>query len=86
MQSSVFNVVICVVGIALWIVTFLIVIIGSQLPGFLGSILSLLATLVWIVFSIGLLIAWIMCLIKAFQGTYFKLPIIGNFAEKFSAK
>ena len=48
--------------------------------------LSLLMTLIWIVFSIGLLIAWIMCLIKAFQGQYFKLPVIGNFAEKFSSK
>jgi uncharacterized membrane protein len=27
-----------------------------------------------------------MCLVKAYQGQYFKLPIIGNFAEKFSAK
>ena len=86
MQSILLNAVILVLGIALWIITFIIVIIGTQLPGFLGSILSLLATLVWVVFSIGLLIAWIMCLIKAFQGAYFKLPIIGNFAEKFSSK
>jgi uncharacterized membrane protein len=86
MQSILFNVLIAVVGIVLWVVTFVIVIIGSQLPGILGGLLSLLATLVWIVFSIGLLIAWVMCLIKAFQGAYFKLPIIGNFAEKFSAK
>jgi uncharacterized membrane protein len=86
MQSILFKVLIAVVGIVLWVVTFVIVIIGSQLPGILGGLLSLLATLVWIVFSIGLLIAWVMCLIKAFQGAYFKLPIIGNFAEKFSAK
>ena len=85
MQSILFNVLIAVLGIVLWIVTFILVLIGTQLPGFLGTILSLLVTLVWIVYSIGLLIAWIMCLIKAFQGQYFKLPIIGNFAEKFSA-
>ena len=85
MQSILLNVVIAVVGIALWIVTFIIFIISTQLPGFLGTIVSLLATLIWVVFSVGILIAWIMCLIKAFQGTYFKLPIIGNFAEKFSA-
>jgi uncharacterized membrane protein len=86
MQSILFNVLIAIVGIALWVVTFVILIVGTQLPGFLGAILSLLTTLIWIVFSIGLLIGWIMCLIKAFQGAYFKLPIIGNFAEKFSAK
>jgi uncharacterized membrane protein len=27
-----------------------------------------------------------MCMIKAFQGQYFKLPVIGAFAEKFSTK
>jgi uncharacterized membrane protein len=86
MQSILFNVLVAVTGIVLWIVTFILVLIGTQLPGFLGTILSLLVTLIWIVFSIGLLIAWIMCLIKAFQGQYFKLPVIGNFAEKFSSK
>jgi len=86
MQSILLNVVIAVTGIVLWIVTFVLVLVGTQLPGFLGTILSLLVTLIWIAYSIGLLIAWIMCLIKAFQGQYFKLPIIGNFAEKFSAK
>ena len=42
--------------------------------------------LVCVVFCVGVLIAVIMCLVKAFQGQYFKLPVIGNFAEKFSAK
>src|SRR5678809_492310 len=46
MQSILFNVLIAVVGIVLWVVTFVIVIIGSQLPGILGGLLSLLATLV----------------------------------------
>ena len=86
MQSILFNALILVAGIALWIVTFIIVIVGSQLPGFLGAILSLVATLIWVIYCVGILIAWIMCLIKAFQGQYFKLPVIGNFAEKFSAK
>jgi uncharacterized membrane protein len=86
MQSILLNVLIAIIGIVLWVVTFVIWIVSTQLPGFLGAIISLLATLVWVVFSIGLLIAWIMCLIKAFQGAYFKLPVIGNFAEKFSAK
>ena len=86
MQSILFNVLVAVTGIVLWIVTFILVLIGTQLPGFLGTILSLLVTLIWILFSIGLLIGWIMCLTKAFQGQYFKLPVIGNFAEKFSSK
>jgi uncharacterized membrane protein len=86
MQSILLNVLIAILGIILWVVTFVLVIIGAAIGDILGTLMSLLATLIWVVFSIGLLIAWILCLIKAFQGTYFKLPVIGNFAEKFSAK
>jgi uncharacterized membrane protein len=31
---------------------------------------------------LGLFIAWLMCIIKASQGAWFKLPIIGAFAEQ----
>ena len=86
MQSILLSVVVAVVVIALMIITFILGIIGTQLPGLLGTLISLLMTLVWIVLWVGVLIAWIICMIKAFQSQYFKLPIIGNFAEQFSAK
>jgi uncharacterized membrane protein len=38
------------------------------------------------VLGIAALIGWVMCMIKAYQGQYFKLPVLGNFAEKFSQK
>ncbi len=86
MQSILLNVLSVVIGIVLWIVTFIFVLIASQLAGFLGTIVGLLATLIWIAFCVGLLIAWVMCLIKAYQGLFFKLPVIGDFAEKFVNK
>ena len=86
MQSILLNVCIAILGFVIWIITFVLIIIGAAAGDVLGMIFSLLATLIWVVFSIALLIAWIMCLIKAFQSQYFKLPVIGNFAEKFSAK
>lgn len=86
MQSILLSVVVAVVVIALMIITFILGLISTQLPGILGTLISLLMTLVWIVLWIGVLIAWIICMIKAFQSQYFKLPIIGNFAEQFSAK
>lgn len=86
MQSILFNVLILVLVFVFWILTFILVLIGAAIGDVLGTIFSLLATLLWLVFSVGILIAWILCLVKAFQGQYFKLPIIGNFAEKFSAK
>ena len=75
-----------VIGIVLWIIAFVIGIIVSQISGVLGMLVSLLTGLLAFVFFIGVIIAWVMCLIKAYQGQYFKLPIIGNFAEKFSQK
>lgn len=86
MQSLLLNVLIGVIAIVLWIVMFVLVLIGTQISGIVSTLLTLLATLVWFVLIIGALILWIMCLIKAYQRQYFKLPIIGNLAEKFSTK
>jgi uncharacterized membrane protein len=86
MQSLLFNVLVAVVGIGLWIVLFVVFMIVSQVSGALATILSLLSLLIWGVFILAILAGFILCLVKAFQGQYFKLPVIGNFAEKFSAK
>src|ERR1044072_6115200 len=86
MQSLLFNVLVAVVGIALWIVLFVVFMIVAQVSGTLATLLSLVSILVWGVFLLGILAGFILCLVKAFQGQYFKLPVIGNFAEKFSAK
>ena len=48
---------------------------GIGIPG-----LGLLAALVGIVGFVG----WIVLLINGFQGKYFKLPIIGDYAEKYA--
>lgn len=86
MQSLLFNVLFGVIAIALWIVLFIVFMVASQISGALTTLLSLLSLLIWVVFTIAILVGWVMCLVKAFQGQYFKLPVIGNFAEKFSAK
>ena len=86
MQSILLNVSIGVLAFVVWIVVFILLIIVSQISDALSTIVGLLMTLIWLAFSVGILIAWILCLVKAYQGQYYKLPIIGNFAEKFSAK
>ena len=86
MQSLLFNVLVAVVGIALWIVLFVVFMIAAQISGTLATLLSLVSILVWGVFLLGIVAGFILCLVKAFQGQYFKLPVIGNFAEKFSTK
>ena len=86
MQSILLNVSIGVLAFVVWIVVFILLIIVSQISDALSTIVGLLMTLIWLAFSVGILIAWVLCLVKAYQGQYYKLPIIGNFAEKFSAK
>jgi uncharacterized membrane protein len=40
------------------------------------------ALLLWLTLSVGLLIVWVMLLIKANQGQMWKLPVIGDMSEK----
>jgi len=49
----------------------------------LGILLLLFGLLIWLV-GIGAFALWIILMINAFQGKYLKLPIIGDYAEKFS--
>src|ERR1043165_5867946 len=86
MQSLLLQVFIAIVAIVIWVVLFIFLLIASQISGLLSTLVTIIATLIWIVLGIGFLVGWIMCLIKAYQGQYFKLPVIGNFAEKFSQK
>jgi len=86
MQSILLSGSAIVVGIILWIAWVVVTLILTQLADVLGSIVGLLLGLLIFVFYIAVFIAFILCLVKAYQGQYFKLPVIGNFAEKFSAK
>lgn len=68
-QSIFFTVACVVVDIALMIL--------GRLP-FLG----LMSLLLWPLVGLAFFIIWILLLIKAFNGQRFKLPIIGDLAEK----
>jgi len=49
----------------------------------LGILLLLFGLLIWLV-GLGALALWIILMINAFQGKYLKLPIIGDYAERFA--
>ena len=58
---------------------------GAMVGGGLGLIVSLLGWLVWLLFAlviILLLLGLVFAAVKAYQGQMFKLPFIGNMAEK----
>ena len=86
MQSILLTVLAGIIFVVLWVVWIVLAVISTQLPGIIGTLVSLVITLIFLAFWLGVLIAWVMCLIKAYQSQYFKLPVIGNLAEKFSAK
>ena len=75
-----------VLGLVLYFLWFFGWIIFASISDVLGWLVGLVLGLLIFVFWIGFLIAFVMCLVKAYQKQYFKLPVIGNFAEKFSMK
>ena len=47
-----------------------------------GWAMLALSSLIWGILWLGSLILWIVCMIKAYQGQRFKLPVVGDIAEK----
>ncbi len=84
--NTVLMIVLVIVGV---ILTFAMGIGGAMIGGVIGTIMSMLVWLIWLLFwlvSMGLLIGLIFAAVKAYQGHMFKLPIIGNMAEKLANK
>ncbi|HSV32884.1 MAG TPA: DUF4870 domain-containing protein [Pyrinomonadaceae bacterium] len=92
LQAILLSVAIIVLWIALVVLSIILGVIGVAMSaagsagGALGGIVGLLWTLVMLVFGLGALIAIIMGAVKAYGGSSYKLPIIGNMAEKFANK
>jgi len=70
-----------VAAIVLYIAYMIVWMVLWRLP-FIGWIAGIFATLGWAVLALGLLGLWLFCMIKAFQGDRFKLPYVGEVAEK----
>jgi uncharacterized membrane protein len=66
-----------VAWIAVWIATMVLSLVLHFIP-----LVGILFFLVDIAIAVGFFIAWLMCILKASKGEYFKLPLIGDFAEK----
>jgi uncharacterized membrane protein len=72
------NIFLHVAALVLWIALFII----SAVLAFIPILEHLVAFFLWMALSVGLLIVWIMLLLKANQGQMWKLPVIGDMAEK----
>ncbi len=66
---------------AIWIGLAIIFGIIGFIPG-IGILLLVISPLIYLVVWIGSIVIWIMLMVKAYQGEKWKLPIIGDIAEK----
>ena len=84
-QSIFLSVVGAIMGTVCWVAIIVGALIDTALINSVGfPIFTSLLGLVFGVLGLAILIGVIMAAIKAFSGNIFKLPIIGNFADKYS--
>lgn len=72
------NIFLHVAAVALWIVLMILTVAASVVPIVGHLIVMLLGFVVWV----GLVVVWVILLIKANAGQMYKLPFIGDLAEK----
>ena len=89
LQSILLHVAMIVVMIAVWIIGVIIAIAGvaaaaATNSGALGGLAGMLFGLIWLVMIVAYLGGLILAAVKSYGGDMFKLPIIGNMAEKWT--
>ena len=70
-----------VAAIVVWIVYMVVMTVLTRIP-FLGFLVAILGLLGWAALMLGFLGLWLYCMFRAFQGERFKLPYLGEVAEK----
>lgn len=76
MQSIVLSVAAIVASIVITVFSTIL----TVLVPLLGCLFGLLSAVVWL----GFLVFWIICMVNAFQGKYFKIPFLGDLAERWA--
>jgi uncharacterized membrane protein len=93
LQSILLHVAMLVVGIGLAIVFMIIGIVlgvaaaaaNSSAGGGIAGIFGLLSFLIWMIILVAYVGGLIMAAVKAYNGVQYKLPIVGNQAEKWTS-
>jgi uncharacterized membrane protein len=91
LQAILLHVAFIVVAIAVWIIGIILFIVGiaaaaATNSGAAGSLVGMLFGLIWLLVIAAYVGGLIYAAVKAYGGNYFKLPVIGNMAEKFANK
>ena len=91
LQSILRHVGVIVVAIAVWIIGIVLLVAGAAASaasgsGAAGGIIGMLFGLIWLVVILCYIGGLIFAAVKSYGGAYFKLPVIGNIADKFANK
>lgn len=85
-QSVLYSAIVGAVFTVIWIVLAVIGVIAGQISGALGALIGIVTLLLFLLF----LVIWFGALLysgyRAYKGETFKLPLVGNFAEKIASK
>ncbi|MDX1660856.1 MAG: DUF4870 domain-containing protein [Gemmatimonadota bacterium] len=76
-QSIVFS----IAWIVVWVVLGIVGLVLGQISYTLGNLFGIVSLLVWL----GLFIVWIVLLVKGYSGEKWKLPVLGDIAERMAA-
>jgi uncharacterized membrane protein len=72
-------------GLVIGIPVYIVMMVGFFIDAKIGlPVITGLSGLLLFALGIAILVFWVMAAIKAFNGQIFKIPVIGNFADKFS--
>lgn len=72
----------CLFFWAAYIVCFIVLMILSFVLAMIPVVGGIIAFLLWMVLWLGAVVVWILLMVKAYQNQMWKLPFIGDMAEK----
>jgi uncharacterized membrane protein len=56
--------------------------LGMSVLGFGLMFIPVLGWIALILLQVAALVLWILCMVKAYQGQWYRLPVVGDFAAK----
>ncbi len=74
-------------GVAAFVIVVVLGIVGTIISFIpvIGWIIGLLIAVLWFIIGLGLFVLWLLLMWRAYNGVKWKLPIIGEHAERMSA-
>jgi uncharacterized membrane protein len=73
-------------SIVLSVVFGVLMLVAGVVSPYVGILVSIVSLVVWMILAVAMLGVWVFCLIKAYQGAMYQLPVVGEYAERTANK